>query len=39
MRRFWMTTRGRYWLIALGAILALINAVPAFAANGVIWGT
>jgi len=34
-----MRNRGKFWLIALGAILALINVVPALAANGVIWGT
>ena len=27
------------WLLVLGLLLVLLNAAPAFAANGVIWGT
>jgi hypothetical protein len=32
--------RSRLWLLAIGAVLALVNVVPAFAeSGGVIWGT
>jgi len=30
--------RSRFWLLALGAVLALVNVVPAFAGSGVVWG-
>ena len=34
-----MMPRRMYWFVAIALMLTLINAVPAFAATGVIWGT
>jgi len=32
--------RSRWWLLAIGAFLAMLNVVPAFASvGGVIWGS
>ena len=34
-----MMSRRSYWFVAIALMLTMINAVPAFAATGVIWGT
>ncbi len=34
-----MTSARKYWLVAIALVLTMLNAVPTFAATGVIWGT